>query len=112
MGHATSLALIAALALAACGSTQQATEAARSSWVGKPADSFFAKNGPPIRQFTMSGGDKVYSWQTLSMPSGTRTQLVCTADIVVDARGAIQEIRLKEDSIGHWNTSRCSEIFG
>lgn len=98
--------------LAGCGSTQQATEQAKSKWIGRSADEFFRSNGPPKRDYAMAAGGKVYSWETLAQPSGTRTQLVCSADIVTDARSTITEIRMREDTIGHWNTSRCSEIFG
>lgn len=98
-------------ALAACGSTDQATNAARSTWLGKPADAFFARNGPPKRQHTLSSGGRVYNWETVAMPTGTSRQIACTADLVTDARGTITEIRLLEDTIGHWNTSRCTEVF-
>lgn len=100
------------LPLLGCGSTQQATERAKSKWVGRSADDFFRENGPPKRDYAMAGGGKVYSWDTQAQPSGTRTLLVCSADIVTDARSTITEIRMREDTIGHWNTSRCSEIFG
>lgn len=100
-----------ALSLAGCGSTQQATVSAQNLWTGRPADQFFAKNGPPKRQYTMASGAKVYSWETLSLsPLGTQ-QMVCTADILSDPRGLITEIRMQEDSIGLWNTSRCTEVF-
>jgi hypothetical protein len=105
------LLLAAALLLAGCGSTQQASEHAKSKWIGRNADDFFRENGPPKRDYAMAAGGKVYSWETVSLPSGTRIQLICSADIVTDARSAITEIRMREDSIGHWNTSRCSEIF-
>jgi hypothetical protein len=104
--------LLMALALAGCGSTQQAAQSAQSKWLGKSVDEFFSKNGPPKRQFVTATGGVIYTWETLAMPSGTRTQLVCSADIVSDSGRTIREIRLQEDSIGHWNTSRCAEIFG
>lgn len=110
LNTAFSAGLLASVVLSGCGSTQQATDAARSQWIGRSADEFFAKNGPPRRQYNGASG-KVYGWETVAMPSGTMTQIVCSADIVTDARGTISEIRLLEDSIGHWNTSRCTEVF-
>lgn len=104
-------ALIAAM-LTACGTTQQAAVDMRSTWQGKRADDFFVKHGAPKRAHALDAGGKVYSWETVAMPSGTRTQLVCSADIVTDRSGIITEIRPQEDTIGHWNLSRCAEIFG
>lgn len=101
-----------AFSLAACGSTDHAVRTANARWIGQPVDSFFARNGPPKRDHSMAGGGKVYFWETVAMPSGTRTKITCSADIVSDPKGMITDIRLKEDSIGHWNTSRCTEIFG
>jgi hypothetical protein len=89
-----------------------ATTAAKSRWVGRSADQFFATLGAPKREFTQRNGGKVYFWQTVAMPAGTTIQVACTADIVADKAGLITEIRLQEDTIGQWNASRCTEIFG
>jgi hypothetical protein len=104
-------ALLLAVGNAGCGSTQTANEAARSKWLGRSADQFFATHGPPRRQHAMANGGQVYLWDSTAMPSGTGIQIFCSADIVTDRAGAIAEIRLKEDSIGHWNLSRCTELF-
>lgn len=100
-----------ALGLAGCGSTQQAADSMRGKWIGQPADAFFAQHGPPLRDYKMATGAKVYSWETQALPSGTSTRLVCSADIVTDPRNMIVEIKPQKDTIGHWNTSRCTEIF-
>ena len=105
------MALSIAAITVACGSTQQAAETVRSSWTGKPADEFFVKHGPPKRTHTLANGGKVYLWETVAMPSGTSKQIACTADIVTDPKGLITSIKLQEDTIGHWNLSRCSEVF-
>jgi hypothetical protein len=39
-------------------------------------------------------------------------QVWCSADIVADRAGIITDFRPREDSVGLWNLSRCSEIFG
>lgn len=97
--------------LAGCGSTQQAAESMRGRWIGQSADVFFAEHGPPLRDYKMGDGAKVYSWETQALPSGTSTKLVCSADIVTDPRNVIVEIKPQKDTIGHWNLSRCTEIF-
>jgi hypothetical protein len=105
-------AILLSLGAAGCGSTQQAGQAMRTSWIGQPADTFFVRHGAAAREQTLSDGRRVYVWQSVgSSPTGA-TQLVCSADVVTDRSGRITDIRPREDTIGLWNTSRCSEIFG
>ncbi len=104
-------ALVALSVLSGCGTTGIANDAARDRWIGQPSDAFFVKHGAPKRQLTLNNGGKVYAWETVAMPSGTQIQIACSADIVTDPRGIITEIRLQEDTIGLWNTSRCTEVF-
>jgi hypothetical protein len=104
--------IVAALVLAGCNSTEQATTSARSRWIGQQSDSFFVANGAPKQTHNLSGGGRVYTWENVSRPAGITTRLICSADIVADASGRISEVRIREDGIGMWNMSRCSEIFG
>lgn len=105
-------ATVIALTLAGCGSTQQASQAMQASWVGKRADDFFVKHGAAQREQQLSDGRRVYVWQTSSNASMGGPRVFCSADIVASSAGMIVEIRPREDSIGLWNTSRCTEIFG
>lgn len=59
-----SIAVLAATAtLAGCATTEEASTAARSRWVGQSADSFFSQFGPPASQYTMANGDTLYTWR-------------------------------------------------
>jgi len=102
---------IAALMVAGCNSTEQASTAARSRWIGQSADGFFVAHGAPKQTHTLASGGRVYTWESVSRPAGITTQLVCSADIVTDSGNRISEVRIREDGIGMWNMSRCSEIF-
>ena len=102
---------LAALTLAACGTAQQAEQSMKTSWVGQRADDFFVKHGAALRDQKLSDGRHVYVWQTTSLGPISHARVGCSADIVADTAGFIVEIRPREDSIGLWNPSRCSEIF-
>lgn len=105
------IALILSANLAGCGSTQQAGQAMQMSWIGKRADDFFVKHGAAERDQRLSDGRRVYVWQTVANASMGGPRVTCGADIVANAAGIIVEIRPREDSLGLWNTSRCSEVF-
>jgi hypothetical protein len=83
----------------------------QASWIGKRADDFFVKHGAAERDQKLSDGRRVYVWQTVANASMGGPRVTCGADIVADPAGIIVEIRPREDSLGLWNTSRCSEIF-
>lgn len=74
---AASPVLPAALALAACVTTQQAEKAMDSKYVGQPSDKFFAENGPPRTSFKLDNGGTVYTWRggetTITVPAETKT---------------------------------------
>jgi hypothetical protein len=111
-GFAQAFAAAAAiLSLTGCGTTQQAGEAMKTSWVGRKADDFFVKHGAAQREQQLSDGRRVYVWQTSANASMGGPRVSCSADIVASAAGVIVEIRPREDSIGLWNSSRCAEIF-
>jgi hypothetical protein len=103
--------IAAAFILSSCGSTQQAGQAMQATWIGKRADDFFVKQGAAQRDQRLSDGRRVYVWETSSNASMGGPKVWCSADIVASVSGIITEIRPREDSIGLWNTSRCSEIF-
>jgi hypothetical protein len=105
------LVFVAGALVAGCGSTQQAGKAMQASWIGKRADDFFVAHGAAQREQQLSDGRRVYIWQTSSNASMGGPRVWCGADIVANPSGVIVEIRPREDSIGLWNTSRCSEIF-
>jgi hypothetical protein len=83
----------------------------QANWIGKRADDFFVKQGAAQRDQRLSDGRQVYVWETSSNASMGGPKVWCSADIVASASGIITEIRPREDSIGLWNASRCSEIF-
>ncbi|MEE2950825.1 MAG: hypothetical protein VYD57_06150 [Pseudomonadota bacterium] len=56
-------AIIAAVALAGCTTTQEANEALQSRWVGQPSDAFFSQFGPPATAFPLNDGGQVYTWR-------------------------------------------------
>lgn len=126
---------VIAASLAGC-TTDQARTTMQSEWIGKPSDEFFLKNGPPVSDFALSDGRRIYTWQSgvknFSMPatssttfsgSGpyvtatTRTSgggniaVSCSALITVQPNGVIVDIKPSEDSIGIWTLSRCAELF-
>lgn len=97
--------------VAGCGSIEQAARGMQTSWLGKPADDFFVAHGPPIKTHTAQDGRRIYLWETTAFATGGRLDVKCSAELVADPAGSIIQIRPREDSIGLWNTSRCTEIF-
>lgn len=97
--------------LAGCGSTQQADQTAKSVWVGRPADEFFAKYGPPKLHHQMAAGGRVYEWESVAQPSLIDQKLTCSANLVTDSKGRLTDITFQQDSIGVWNVSRCTELL-
>lgn len=71
-------ALLAAVTIAGCKTTQEAAKAANQGWVGQPADTFFMQFGPPESSYDMDGGGRIYSWRggdaTSYRPGGFQTQ--------------------------------------
>lgn len=63
--------LLAAALLAGCTTTEEANQAIKSRWIGQSSDSFFARYGPPMRQFPLNNGGTIYSWR-----GGETTQVV------------------------------------
>lgn len=63
--QATGLAivLVMAAAVAGCVTTEQASEAVQSRWVGQGADAFFQRYGAPVSEYPLSNGDVLYTWR-------------------------------------------------
>lgn len=139
MAKGTSLtaAAVLAIAISGCISNTETQQKLSSAWAGRPADEFFIKNGPPNSTHRLDGGGAIYSWsgghESYSLPGASTTtfspswggatvatttttapsklNISCSAQIVTDSSGRIQEIRLTKDTIGAWQLSRCNEIF-
>ncbi len=107
MSKALSLVTAVSVALCACG-TQMAARSLQSSWLGKPADAFFVRNGAPKEDHKLDAGGSVYTWESTSTEAG---RMFCTVNIVTNSNGVITKIRPKEDSVGFWRLSHCAEIF-
>lgn len=104
--------LSTAICFFGCASTQDAERRALSQFSGKPADSFFSAYGPPVQQFKTQDGATVYTWT--SNPGswgGQRIVPVCTLQINAAPDGRVTHISARDDSIGWWTTSACSEVI-
>lgn len=127
--------LLFAFALAGC-TTEQARQTMQSEWIGKSSDEFFLTNGPPVSEFKLTDGRRIYTWQSgvknYNMPPMTSTTVTgsgaftqvntrttggssvtvsCTAQLTVQPNGIIVDIKPSEDTIGDWTLSRCAELF-
>ncbi|WP_165224618.1 hypothetical protein [Affinirhizobium pseudoryzae] len=56
-------ALIVGATLTSCTTTEQASQAVQSRWLGQSADEFFTKNGPPASSYTLANGNVIYTWR-------------------------------------------------
>ncbi|WP_395017334.1 hypothetical protein [Dongia sp.] len=122
----------AVLCLAACTTTQQATDHLKSAWIGRSADDFVARYGIPKGQYRMQNGDNMLAWgdtantlQTVSdgghvdPESGiyvedTTTvprEMSCDVQLTVSPNGMIKDVIITRDTVGKWNNSRCAEVF-
>ncbi len=109
--HWQILAALTLLALGGC-STDQAAVSMRSSWAGKRADEFFAQHGAAAKEQRLGDGRRVYIWISDANAPFGGPPVRCSADIVAAPDGRIISIRPREDTLGVWQLSRCSEIFG
>jgi hypothetical protein len=59
------LAALAMIAIGAssCTTTEQASSAVQSRWIGRPADDFFTQHGPPQSDYTLANGNVIYTWR-------------------------------------------------
>lgn len=56
-------ALIAALALAGCKTTEETAQSVRAKWIGESIDRFFVENGPPVSSYALDSGGTIYTWR-------------------------------------------------
>ena len=67
----------AALMLTACASTKEAEKSMATQYLGKPSDTFFAKNGAPQSSYKLNDGGTVFDWVggrgTVQVPPVYRT---------------------------------------
>ena len=113
--------------------TMKANEIMAAQYVGRPADAFFLKFGPPTEKYVMDSGDTMYLWAEdatiystgggimSSSQSVSRTSVVqagagtiavqCEVRIVASPDGKIRQIIAQNDTIGKWQLSRCNELF-
>ena len=101
------LCLLVAL-VAGCATTAGMNKELATNWVGKPAESFFIKNGPPINLYRAQDGQRVYTWSKREV--AFMIHLYCDLRIVTDAQGITTDISVSGSSLGAWTTSYCNEI--
>src|SRR6516165_2990447 len=53
---------LAGIVVAGCSTTQQAGVALQTAWIGRNADDFFKRYGPPASDFALGDGGKIYEW--------------------------------------------------
>lgn len=56
-------ALIVSAGLSSCTTTEQASSAMQSRWLGQSADTFFTQNGPPASSYTLANGNVIHTWR-------------------------------------------------
>lgn len=133
--RALGLAIVISAVVGGC-TTDQAKKTMQSEWIGRHSDEFFLTNGPPISDFMLQDGRRIYTWQSgvqnFNMPATSSTTfsgsgpymtattqtsgggtitVSCKALITVQPNGLIVDIKPSEDSIGIWTLSRCAELF-
>ncbi|MEX6505894.1 hypothetical protein [Jiella sp. M17.18] len=57
------LSCLLVVALAGCTTTEEANQAIQGRWIGQPSDAFFSQYGPPVSDYPLNGGGKIYTWQ-------------------------------------------------
>lgn len=122
--------VLAALALTACQSSQEAVRLVQSEWVGQRADAFFVANGPPRDSFPRDGGGMIYTWRggdaTITRPGQLQARQTvgpaydgrplrgaivndqppqqlnyfCEMQIAADNQDIIESIRISRDTAG------------
>ena len=94
--------------LTGCATTASMNRDLGAKWMGKPVDSFFVKNGPPVNQYPTQDGRRVYTWSKRDVAGGIH--IYCDLRLVTDANGILTDIGVSGSSIGAWTTSYCNEI--
>jgi len=116
-----------------CTPTIKVQEGLNSNFVNRKFDDFVIQYGPPSSKYIMDDGSIMYSWNSdvayLTMPAKYAVNAVGNNGLVVDQTGGgtiymecglrilvsgnkvIRNIIITKDTIGIWNSSRCSEVF-
>lgn len=119
-----------------CASTKTTLQSVNAAYVGKNADAFFIKHGPPLSAFQLDQGGVIYRWQSnvknYNMPAttthngtvnsygytgtsvtsgGGNLSVYTTLQIDADTQNTITQISILEDTIGKWQLSRFNELF-
>lgn len=102
-----------AVLLTGCTTTGTAMKVANSKWVGRSADEFFTKFGPPRGQFAKADGSILYSWDEthVGLSEGSTIGTQCALQIEAGPDRKIITITARADSLGLWQLSRCDEIL-
>ena len=108
--HRSIILAVVAIFLASCSTTQQAAVALQNGWVGKNADDFFKRYGPPASNFALADGGTIYEWVGGRAAVGN-IYLGCKVRITTTRDRTIAAIAPSGDSLGMWQTSRCAELF-
>lgn len=66
----------AAVMLSGCETTQEVNQTLQMTWIGQPAEMFFARHGAPMQQFPLQSGGVNYTWRggekTVTIPAQYR----------------------------------------
>ncbi|MAW89329.1 MAG: hypothetical protein CMJ42_22645 [Phyllobacteriaceae bacterium] len=69
-------AFAASAMLSACETTQEVNQTLQMTWIGQPAELFFARHGAPMQQFALQSGGVNYTWRggqtTVTIPAQYR----------------------------------------
>jgi len=115
-----------------CTPTKHIEELLNKSYSGKSFDDFVMKYGPPFNMYKLGSGDVIFSWSSgvdkFGIPSTTTFTNTGKGNYIASTSGGgdidmecqirilaninkIKSISISKDTVGVWNTSRCSEIF-
>jgi hypothetical protein len=122
--------------LAACTTTEDANQGLSMRYQGSSADNFFLAHGPPVSQYRLNSGKRLYIWSenpsvyrtpgtsnttvnvigntafaTTRTTPGSTIVVQCQVKIQTSSKGIIEKIQAHGDTIGKWELSRCAEIF-
>jgi len=120
------------LATGGCVSTQSVADRLATQYIGRSLDEFVLSYGIPSRKFVLASGDIAYVWNsgTASVPmpatatttavgntattnvvGGGSIDMFCEVQFVTSPEGTVKSLRILQDTIGFWTTSRCNELF-
>ena len=132
------LTIVLALIVSGCTSTKMALTEVDNKYINKSLDEFVLKHGVPFNAYELQDDSFMYDWSSgidsLRMPEtinhsgsinefgfyagtsrisgGGSWDLECVLRILTDKQKKIKSISIQKDTWGHWETSRCHEIFG